>query len=797
MLLTREAGAQMLEAPVSEPFSRETLLARASLLEGLAASLSAASRASRPVGGHGGGATASACLLPRSQAVAALSLLLETGAPPDAQAALSALEQLRGGALSPAARRDAHLVAALARSLLAREALAGVTPSPAAASAQLRLAAEELGRAGAPPLAPRLAADLEASLEALQPAALAEALRCDHPASRAAAIASLRQLTARRDASVGAAYLAELFPSLACSEAADLADWAGAVAAGGERHPLWSLLRTGLQAELASALSLRDPGRAKKLAQAHALTAPQWGCERAAAAMLLGEPKRAMDALTAAAAALPDGEAALALRTVQAGIQGASSAGEDIEGATLAGLCGWAEEWMVGGPLSEWRDSRGTSALLVPYFSDARVAKALGGGALASSLSSLWGWFGRLATPALPAPDAPLMLPPPQAAPPSAAARAAAAVASDKAGVVRASVRTQPAEAPRPQYVPPVREAPPEASPAAPPARKPIRTAVPTAMPQRAIAPWPRQPPPPPQPEDAARAPQLSYGELMRRKRQSGAAPAAAAEAATGPVVPKKGQMQPDEPEEAVPLRARAARRVDTDGATTREQPAVVSSAEQLRPAQEAPPMSPPPSPPPPRAPRPPRAAPPPPMLRPVAASLLLAASLGAAAALLRARVAPPSPPPPPTTSHAPAQRSAYASMSSARDAERLIREWQRAKAVAMGSGHDSGALRRVVAGAMLDEWDARSQRAKEADFHWRFALREARVTRLVGGTPPGAPAAAEATLREKATLVDARGGAKVDQYDATYKVRYLLEDRGEGYKISRAAVLDSTDAKV
>jgi hypothetical protein len=41
---------------------------------------------------------------------------------------------------------------------------------------------------------------------------------------------------------------------------------------------------------------------------------------------------------------------------------------------------------------------------------------------------------------------------------------------------------------------------------------------------------------------------------------------------------------------------------------------------------------------------------------------------------------------------------------------------------------------------------------------------------------------------------VDARTGRKRDSYDATYKVRYLMEDRGDGYRISRAAVLENTE---
>jgi len=141
-----------------------------------------------------------------------------------------------------------------------------------------------------------------------------------------------------------------------------------------------------------------------------------------------------------------------------------------------------------------------------------------------------------------------------------------------------------------------------------------------------------------------------------------------------------------------------------------------------------------------------------------------------------------------------PQRHSGYSSVSSAREAERVVRAWQRAKAAAMGSAHDAASLKSVLQGAMLDEWASRAGRAHAAGFHWRYTLRRVTVDRLVGGTPAGAPAAAEVTLRESAELVDARTGKKRDSYDATYKVRYLMEDRGEGYRISRAAVLENTE---
>jgi len=95
----------------------------------------------------------------------------------------------------------------------------------------------------------------------------------------------------------------------------------------------------------------------------------------------------------------------------------------------------------------------------------------------------------------------------------------------------------------------------------------------------------------------------------------------------------------------------------------------------------------------------------------------------------------------------------------------------------------------------MRAEWAARARAAAAARFHWRYKLEGLRVTRLVGGSPAGAPAAAEATLRESAALVDGESGRELDRYGGEYRVRYLLEDLGEGYKISRAAVLKGEGA--
>lgn len=64
----------------------------------------------------------------------------------------------------------------------------------------------------------------------------------------------------------------------------------------------------------------------------------------------------------------------------------------------------------------------------------------------------------------------------------------------------------------------------------------------------------------------------------------------------------------------------------------------------------------------------------------------------------------------------------------------------------------------------------------------------------MLGGQSAGAPVAVEATLHERAELVDARSGRVRDQYDTQYQVRYMLEPVGAegGYKIARAAVIDT-----
>jgi hypothetical protein len=80
-----------------------------------------------------------------------------------------------------------------------------------------------------------------------------------------------------------------------------------------------------------------------------------------------------------------------------------------------------------------------------------------------------------------------------------------------------------------------------------------------------------------------------------------------------------------------------------------------------------------------------------------------------------------------------------------------------------------------------------------------RILFLQLHVTRLVGGTPAGAPAAVEAVLGEVGTLVDERDGKAMDTYNSAYTVRYLLEDSadGGGYRLTRAAVLaaESNDA--
>ena len=168
------------------------------------------------------------------------------------------------------------------------------------------------------------------------------------------------------------------------------------------------------------------------------------------------------------------------------------------------------------------------------------------------------------------------------------------------------------------------------------------------------------------------------------------------------------------------------------------------------------------------------------------------------------------------------------------RVAAEVVRQWQRAKAQALGGKHDSNKLLDVLDGPMLAQWRARAEDVRSHGFHWMYILKvrcqpvqdAPRVLDLGGlsallrstapqphctrccAHPPlqdlkverveaaaGADVAiVEATLTEAAVLHDTARPSAQDAYESTYRARYELsrsKDGVLGWKIFQGQVLN------
>jgi len=754
---------------------------------------------------RGRGTLAESVSVPASLALGIAAVLCDSPGEADRAQALQLLQQRTGANMRDAAVIAARAHFASAKAALASTATTSAAPPAAVAYDHLRSASQALASAGSPPPAPRLAADISALMQETVPAAARDVLTHSRTtgdaAGRASAVQAVQGLM--RSGDVSAEYITRLLPHLTCKEAVAMLSWTCDAAAPRGVRVAPHVLKAAASGMLAAALLERQPALAETVFRSPQLqTGPpdRFAPERAVSALLLAEPRAAIDVLIAAAGSSSQSNAATALLSLS-GCTDVGSAVQSVKAMDrdelLAGMCTWAEEWLRACPLAEWTDTAPVAntgdALLVPYFDDAGVADYL----RRRGKSVQRGIVGAAVTQLLALPARVLSLvnrgsgkeeaetapaPPPMPMPVTAAQRAAAAVAADKAAKLVA-VTDVPVTAPRPRYDNVVGLIPPSGPTLADggAASKPkIRMTVPTS-PQ----PLPKQPARPVVDQaapanagdvTAADKPTVSYAELMRRKRERDGATAPSKPPAPAP--PAVTSLE--EAASASPT-ARRARAVLQDIF-----PANAEQAADAKPYGLA--------------------------MRSQATALTALAMLFSAAVLLargghiRLRL-PPLPTPRAETAAATSTKnvapeknvtarpwSGHGHISSARDAERLIRDWQRVKSLAMGSSHEVDALARVCGGPLLEEWRSRAQSAVKSGFAWRFRLRRIKVVRIVGGTPRGAPAAVEAVIRERGSLHDEReASSEVDLYDEAYTVRYLMEDvDGSGYRITRAAVIDA-----
>ena len=407
----------------------------------------------------------------------ALALLAEVG---EARVVVAAAATaLAAGDLPPAASRDVALAAAHAHCALAGDALEGGRGDGVAAHHPVAVACAHLARArsllahapGSTPLAPRLAADVDAGLADLAPRCALEQLGLPldaaHAAARKAAARHVAWLLRRAPAATtppapGATppspdYVKAALARMTVDEVVAAADWALAAAPPSAR-PAWlfpGALDAAATAHIVSGFTHRRPSLIAAGESLLAATADGTSvAPRAVALLLLGEVDGAAAHLASEAAALTDPTARARPGGVGAASARARAAAADVEFVAAAaggrdplpGLVALAEEWLAHAALPAFRDTaeRPPSNRLAPYFDDGRVAAALdalaaGGprgvrGAVAAAVGAARSGVARAATLQRRAPAPPqLVLPAVPGAPAASAAVAPTVVVAPAA----------------------------------------------------------------------------------------------------------------------------------------------------------------------------------------------------------------------------------------------------------------------------------------------------------------------------------------------------------------------------
>lgn len=124
-------------------------------------------------------------------------------------------------------------------------------------------------------------------------------------------------------------------------------------------------------------------------------------------------------------------------------------------------------------------------------------------------------------------------------------------------------------------------------------------------------------------------------------------------------------------------------------------------------------------------------------------------------------------------------------------EAEALVRQWQVIKAEALGPDHQSHLLFDILDEAMLLEWQALADAARDKSCFWRFVLLQLSVIRADIFSDDAGPETAEidVLLEEAAELID-DNREKNPNYYSTYKISYFLRRQDDGsWKFCKADV--------
>ncbi|KAL4427454.1 hypothetical protein ABPG77_000743 [Micractinium sp. CCAP 211/92] len=139
------------------------------------------------------------------------------------------------------------------------------------------------------------------------------------------------------------------------------------------------------------------------------------------------------------------------------------------------------------------------------------------------------------------------------------------------------------------------------------------------------------------------------------------------------------------------------------------------------------------------------------------------------------------------------AQQKPVAAISQ-KAAHKLVQQWLRAKAEAMGPKHRVDQLNKVLAEPMLGAVVAEAAEAARSGWYWQLKPLSLRVDALDAGGFDGAAGGSGcvrllATVEESARLL-AADGTPGDSYQTEYQVEYALVHSGGAWKVASASVL-------
>eukprot|EP00236_Picocystis_salinarum_P003489 CAMPEP_0183831062 /NCGR_PEP_ID=MMETSP0807_2-20130328/4395_1 /TAXON_ID=88271 /ORGANISM="Picocystis salinarum, Strain CCMP1897" /LENGTH=736 /DNA_ID=CAMNT_0026076471 /DNA_START=281 /DNA_END=2491 /DNA_ORIENTATION=- len=120
--------------------------------------------------------------------------------------------------------------------------------------------------------------------------------------------------------------------------------------------------------------------------------------------------------------------------------------------------------------------------------------------------------------------------------------------------------------------------------------------------------------------------------------------------------------------------------------------------------------------------------------------------------------------------------------------ADKLIRDWQMAKAIGMGPWHDVSGMKLMLLDPMLTDWSRRVKHAEKLGCSWKYTLEDLTVSRV--DQEPGSPlATVTASIAEVGELLDSND-ALVEQYSDKYVVQYTAVRSRDAWRLSTCKII-------